>query len=104
MTTDLKMANKFIVSIEAEHEIISAVDYYDNIDVSLGTKFLADLNASYHRLIANPQYYKYIARNKKSGLRCIKLKKFPFLVVYHVHMDSITIVSVLNTYRKSKFG
>ncbi|PQJ11095.1 hypothetical protein CJD36_014095 [Flavipsychrobacter stenotrophus] len=98
------MAYNFIVSIEAELETISATDYYDNKSVSLGTKFLADLNASYSKLITNPQYYKYIARNRKAGLRCIKLKKFPFLVVYHVHMDNITIVSVLNTHRKSKFG
>lgn len=97
------MGYNFIISMEADAETISATNYYDGISPNLGTRFLAELNAVYRKIIANPQCYKYASKTKKRDLRCVKVKNFPFLIIYYLKSDDIVIISVLNTNRKNKY-
>ncbi len=96
------MAYNLIVTLRAENDINAAVEYYDDVTKALGDRFLAAVDIAYDKILANPGYYKYINRKDK-GYRCIRLKDFPFLIIFRINGDKVVVASVLNTYKKNRF-
>lgn len=96
------MTYTLILSAEARAEAAEAMLYYDEINPDLGLRFLSEVTNTYRKLIINPQFYKYI-RNKRSRLRCARVTRFPFLIIYYINKAEIIVVSVQNTNRKNKY-
>lgn len=92
------------ISREAELDIENAIDYYFAIDVAIVFRFRDDLYATYAKIIANPQFYKYLSKKKEKKYRCVQLKSFPYLVIYKISGNVIIVTSVFNTYRKPVYG
>lgn len=83
---------------EAEMEQTDAFNYYEEIKTGLGDEFLKELIVCFGKLSHNPQYYSFAG---KSGiLRDIKVKRFPFLVLFLISGSTVTVVSIRNTSRK----
>ncbi len=92
------------VSLEAEQDIENAIDYYFAINIDLVFKFRDELYVAYEKIAVNPQFYKYISKNKKKQFRRIQLKSFPYIIIYSINGNAIVVNSVFNTYRKPLYG
>lgn len=75
----------FLVIIEnrAASELQDAIDYYDEQQAGLGRKFVDDVNKSIAAIARNPFY-----QIRYSTIRCLPLKKFPFMIHFHVDEPS----------------
>ena len=96
------MTYNFSVTDEAQAEALIALNFYDDLSVKLGDRFLLDLDAVYKKISLHPLYYKYLTTRRKNKFRCTRLKSFPFLVIFHVLNNDVVVVSVLHTKRKKK--
>lgn len=92
------MLYNLLISKDAENDAINAVDYYDNINSKLGDRFIKELSDTYSKIQQNPDSFSFI--NASSELRDIKLKSFPYVVIYIVSKTNVVVIAVLNTHRK----
>ena len=94
------MGYNLILTSQAQGEIIDIVDYYDAIDPELGNRFLDEMQSIYSKLIDHPQYYSFVHNRRSSNIRDIKLKSFPYVVVFEIRETDVMIISVKNTFRE----
>lgn len=88
------------ISQRAEDETIIAVNYYDNINPELGDRFLYELGVAYSKISKNPEYYSYVTNNAIKQLRDLKVKHFPFNVIFEIRGYIVYVISVMDTRRK----
>lgn len=91
----IRMAYRIIISSPAETDTIEAYIFYEKQQNGLGERFLKSLEESYYKLSQTPQYYSYI--NLEKQLRNIKIKDFPFLIIYQISENEVFILRVFNT-------
>ena len=94
------MEYRLQISIRAQNDAIDAIDYYDNINSDLGTRFITELSDIYKQLKANPQFYSLISSNPADKFRDVKLASFPYVVIYEIYETDVVITSVMSTHRK----
>ena len=79
----------------AETDIAESINYYSNINLSVASRFLGDLDDTIGFLSrfpeASPEVYKNIRRKL--------LKIFPYGVYYSYHQDEITVYAVIHESR-----
>lgn len=95
------MQYDLLISPIAFKEANAAYNYYEKKQIGLGERFIKSLKESYYKLSLNPQYYSYI--KSKTDVRDIKIKDFPFLVIYQIIEDRVLVLRVFNTNRKPQF-
>jgi plasmid stabilization system protein ParE len=98
------MQRDLIITAEAQRDTLNASDYYAAINSDLADRFENELRHTYTKIIANPQYYKYLSKGKKKKFRCAKLRAFPFLIIYRIEENLIIVIAVFNTHRKPVYG
>ena len=94
------MAFNLLISIQAQADTITAINYYGAINANIVDRFLTELLNAYRKILENPQYYSYISSKPADKLRDIKLKVFPYVIVYQVQEENVIIMAVFNTYKK----
>jgi plasmid stabilization system protein ParE len=94
------MAYKLIITELADDDTESALLYYGSINSALSDRFYDELDEVYKKLSEAPQYYSFISASK-SEVRDVALKSFPYVVVFEIIADSVYVLSVLNTHRRS---
>ncbi len=82
---------------DAQFEETEACNYYEDSKPGLGESFLTKLNNGYNKVTEYPFYYSYLMHSKV--LRNFKIETFPYIVIYLVSGNNITVVSVRNTHR-----
>lgn len=92
------MQYQLLISPTALNDSNAAYIYYEEQLPGLGQRFLHSVNASYQKLSHTPKYYSYI--NSKRELRDIKIKDFPFIIIYQIIEDKVLVLSVFNTNRE----
>lgn len=90
------MVFKVIVSKTAQQEIENVLEYYNEINPSLPIKFYTSLTNCYKHLESNPYFQK-----KHKDFRAFPLKKFPFLIFFHIDGDK-KIIKVLSCFHTAK--
>jgi toxin ParE1/3/4 len=81
----------------AVRELEHAVDYYQlQGGNALGERFLAQLHAAIELIAAHPA----LGSPTSHGLRQVRLKRFPFSVVYGVRGQSLVVVAIAHHRRK----
>ena len=77
----------------AREDIRAAMAYYVSQQLGLSHRFIQEIEATLYSLLSFGAY-----EVKFEGRRCIKVKKFPYLIYYLVEKDHkiITIVAVLH--------
>jgi hypothetical protein len=91
------MAYKVITLKAAAEDISDAYNYYENARIGLGDRFMSELLKRFSEISAHPQYYGYI--DSQNIVRDVKLRNFPYLVIYEIKNELVVIISVHNTYR-----
>jgi plasmid stabilization system protein ParE len=97
------MAYELIITLRASDDVESATAYYDAINTELGTRFLSEVSQTYKKLSADPQFYSFVGSKRKSNIRDVKLKSFPFVVIFEIRGKKVMIISVLNVHKKPIF-
>ena len=73
------MAFTLFVDPRALDDIQGAIDYYDSVQIGLGTRFETILNAYFQTLKSAPHFQK-----RYGPVRCLPLKTFPYMVHYSI--------------------
>lgn len=92
------MAHRLITLEAAAEDISKAYNYYEGLQVGLGDRFMSELLNRYNEISTHPQYYGYI--DSQNIVRDVKLRNFPYLVVYEIKDEFLIIISVHNTYQR----
>ena len=78
----------------AKADIQDAVSYYNSKTKDLGKKFHSEVKNAFKSLSNNPHF-----QIRYNHVRCLPLKKFPFLIHYQIDVEqnTITVYAVLHT-------
>ncbi len=87
-----KMKRELTIQPEAETEANDAFNWYEDQQSGLGSEFYRELARCFEFILANPLLSRAVYR----GLRKRKLDRFPYLIVYQVSDDEISVVSVFH--------
>lgn len=71
----------------ALQDVQDAVDYYDEQSIGLGERFETELNDFLIALESHPFF-----QNRYNTVRCLPLKKFPFMVHFSIDEDKQQVV------------
>ena len=82
-----KVRYEVVIPPMALQDVQEAIDYYDEQRAGLGEKFENELNEFLLVLESNPYF-----ENRYDKVRCLPLKKFPFMVHYSVIEEEKLIV------------
>lgn len=91
------MVYRLITLKAAADDAKEAYNYYEEIQSGLGDRFLAELLVRFNEISKHPHYYGFIDEQKI--IRDIKLKSFPYLIVYEIEAETVIIYSVHCAYR-----
>lgn len=91
------MAYRLIILRAAADDTTEAYNYYEDIQPGLGDRFLAELLVRFNEISRHPQYYGFI--DEQHIIRDVKLKSFPYLVVYEIESEAVVVYSVHCAYR-----
>ena len=91
----------FILEIKAEahQDTINAYSYYEEKEAGLGERFLNALNETYQFIAKHPSHYGYIAEDPSKIFRDVRVKNFPYLVVYEIINDKVIVYAVFHARR-----
>lgn len=84
-----------IVNPEADADLADARAWYENQRAGLGDVFLSRVDEVFTRLQHTPKLYGKIFED----LRLARVHRFPYVVVYRIDDDQITVVAVYHTSR-----
>ncbi|MFM6926053.1 MAG: type II toxin-antitoxin system RelE/ParE family toxin [Ferruginibacter sp.] len=91
------MAYTLVILKAAADDTKEAYDYYEEIQTGLGDRFLAEVLVRFNEISHHPQYYGFI--DAQHSIRDVKLKSFPYLVVYEMEDNSVIVYSIHCAYR-----
>jgi hypothetical protein len=97
------MAYNLIIKSGAQADAVTAYLYYEDKQNGLGSRFLDALSDQYRKLEKDPQLYSFVHADKENTLRDIKVGKFPYLIVFEISGNMVTIYAILNTYQERSF-
>ena len=86
------MTRRFKVQPEAADEANVAFNWYEDHRPGLGDEFYRELARGFEFVMENPLLSRVVYR----GLRKRKLDRFPYLVVYRVSEEELSVVSVFH--------
>ena len=94
------MTYKLILKQQAVADTTAGYLYYEGQQNGLGDRFLKVLRQQYSELVQNPQLYSYISADKEKTFRDVKLRHFPYIVMFDIVGADVIIYAVHNTYKK----
>ena len=79
-------------------DIEQATTYYEGVQFGLGKRFADQLQITLNAINRNP----FFASVRYDDIRCAQIKKFPYLVHYHILENEliITVIAVYATHRE----
>ena len=95
------MAFSVIIKAEAHKDVLNAFFYYEEQQQGLGEKFLKSLDERYSDLLIHPYNYSFINEDPLKVLRDVRLKKFPYVIVFEIADDIVIVYAVHNLKRHS---
>jgi toxin ParE1/3/4 len=89
---------RFVFSPLSLSDIEEAKNYYEEMQAGLGKKFIAQLQLAISALKRNP----FFASVRYDDIRCVQLKKFPYLIHYHIDENQfiVRIIAVYSTHQE----
>jgi len=80
---------------DAQLELSAAVVWYAGQNQQLGNEFLAEVQNTISRILANPAAWTEIY----GGARRCLMRRFPYSIVYQIGAGTVTIVAVMHLHR-----
>jgi plasmid stabilization system protein ParE len=84
-----------IVRAEAEADLAASKVWYDDQHEGLGARFIAEIDATFRRIEANPMAFSLV----RGKLHRALMQRFPFGVFYVLTETHIVVVAVLHAAR-----
>ncbi len=81
---------------EAEKDLLSIVEYYEECQIGLGLRFSKELYVTIDRICKYPLAWKMIDLKTR---RCL-MSRFPFGVLYRIVDNRIIIMAIMHLHRK----
>ena len=91
------MAYNIVIKQPALDDTREAYDYYENLSVGLGNRFLENAEAAYKSLSLYPSNSGFI--DDKKILRDKIVAVFPFTIVYKIEEKNVIIIAVHHYYK-----
>ena len=91
------MPYTLIIREEALEEMKDAFLYYERAQTGLGERFLFELEKKFSEIQEHPQFYGFIDIHQK--MRDLKVKHFPYQIVYEIIENAVVVFSVFNSYQ-----
>jgi toxin ParE1/3/4 len=80
----------------AEQELNEAANYYHMVSPELGTTFLDEVERAVKQILEHPEAAPQVNRTVRRKL----VRRFPYSVMYSIHMDTIRILAIANQKRR----
>mgnify|MGYP006391976883 FL=1 len=90
---------KYSFHFEAEIELNSYIDYYEEFKVGLGLEFANEVYKTIQRIINFSNAW----QNLTDDLRRSLTNRFPFGVIYYIKNDEIIILAVMHLRKKPDY-
>lgn len=85
-----------------QRDINEVLDYYAERSSSAPGRFWNDLHTRFREISEQPQRFGYI--HEARGLRRVRLRKFPHLILYYHDAKGIKVTCVKHEKRHPRFG
>ncbi len=92
------MSYTISITDRAAIETEEAALYYEDVKPGLGVSFLGRLDDVYAKLAQYPEAYSFV--DEQNIIRDIKVKRFPFVVIYKINPGVVLIISVHHTHKQ----
>jgi plasmid stabilization system protein ParE len=86
------MTRRFTIQPEAADEANKAFNWYEDQQPGLGGEFYRELTRGFEFVMEHPVMPRIVYR----GLRKRKLDRFPYLIIYRVTDEELSVVSVFH--------
>jgi toxin ParE1/3/4 len=83
----------------AASELIGSAKFYERRIPSLGEAFLCAVEAALAKIQRNPK----LAKRNERGIRSLRIKRFPFRVIFLEREDRIFVVAVAHLSRRPNY-
>lgn len=83
---------------EAEADIAEAALWYARQGAGLGREFIGEIDSCFELIGRQPEIFPVVYRSARLGL----LRKFPYLVIYRVFPEFISVVAVMQGRRNPR--
>lgn len=90
------MSWRLIVRREARSELAEAVDWYRSQHPDFGNRFLRAFLEAVNKLVENP----YLFQRLDDDIRRVRLKDFPYNLLYFIQEDRVVIVACAHAKRR----
>ena len=84
------------IQSEAIIDIQSASEWYEIQKAGLGFEFIEEVENGFEKICYHPQYYTFVTDN----LRRIKIRRFPYLIIYEFENETVIVNSVKHASQK----
>lgn len=84
---------------QAENELDKAVAYHERIEAGLGLRLKEEARGVIHWILLNPE----LPSLRAKGYRRVNFKVFPYYVAYFIWADTIWILAVAHSKRRSEY-
>jgi plasmid stabilization system protein ParE len=85
-----------------QRDINDVLDYYSKRSLTAADRFWGDLHTSFREIEENPHRFGFIREAR--GLRAVRLRKFPYLIVYYESSRGVKITCVKHEKRHPLLG
>lgn len=92
------MSLRVLARDEAEADIAQAALWYERQSAGLGEEFVTAVDECFDLLGRQPEAFPVVYRSARLGL----LRKFPYLVVYRVFPNFVSVVAVIHGRRNPR--
>jgi mRNA-degrading endonuclease RelE of RelBE toxin-antitoxin system len=91
------MGYKLIYAAEVYNDLQENIDWYNQKQPSLGSRFFKAVKEQISRIKKNP----YAIAVRYNNVRCAKVKRFPYLIHFEIFQDQniIKVIAVFSTHR-----
>lgn len=81
---------------DAELELNSAIDYYEECQEYLGLAFAQEIYATIHRIVDFPNAWQPMTSKTR---RCLS-NRFPFGIIYQIRNNEVIIIAIMHQNQK----
>lgn len=82
-------------------ELIEASEWYEDARAGLGSEFLAAVQQAFEQIATAPRAHPLLEYwNSTWEVRRLSLRRFPYLVVYWIHNEIVTVVAIAHARRR----
>ncbi len=92
------MTYSLIIKPEAEGDLQDALEWYEEQRAGLGEEFLVEAEATFDRIIENPELYAVV----HGDIRRTLTKRFPYGVFFVIEHGAVIVLAVLHAKRDPK--